>query len=278
VTERHVAFDANNHGVRIVGVGKTFDLVSCSVWSQGGSYDNQSWSQMTKKLINPLGIELQEKGNVDKKPYEQIHVQPGEIIASAIERYAKQRKIVIGSTHDGKLLGIGDHGATEAGRLIEGENILRANGVIKDDNVYKRIYAVGQRSGNDNVWGDNASKLVAQASGSSRRERTRVVPMDVSDDQHGAEQLAKMEKVFTEGGSITHNIVVQGWFHDEGAAWKAGDYYWVRSEMLITDMLMGCRSIVYEQSTFGGTLTTLTMVDPFHMNGRPDFSGTTPTE
>ncbi|WP_316203351.1 phage baseplate assembly protein [Bradyrhizobium sp. SZCCHNS3051] len=278
VTERHVAFDANNHGVRIVGVGKTADLVSSSVWSQGGSYDNQSWSQLARALIAPHGIKLVERGALDRTPYEHIHVQPGEIIASALERYARQRNIVIGSTHDGNLLGIGDHAAVQSGMLVEGVNILSASAVIKDDNVYKRIYAFGQRSGNDNVWGDRASKLVGYTTGSSRRERTRVVPMEVSDDQHGAQQLAEMEKVFTEGGSLEERITVQGWFREGANIWRAGEYYWVRSEMLITDMLLGCKSIVYEQSTYGGTKTTLSMVDPFHMKGRPDFSGTTPKE
>src|SRR6266545_8311929 len=31
VTERHVTYDARNHAVRIIGVGKTFDLIKSSV-------------------------------------------------------------------------------------------------------------------------------------------------------------------------------------------------------------------------------------------------------
>ncbi|UQR66221.1 hypothetical protein LRP30_13620 [Bradyrhizobium sp. C-145] len=278
VTERHVGYDARSHGVRIVGVGKTFDLSTVSVWSQGGSYDNQSWSQIARALIAPVGVSLKTMGAIDEKPYEQAHVQPGEIIWSALERYARQRKIVMGSTEKGELLAIGEHAAVESDKLIEGVNILRANGVIADDNVYKKIYSLGQRASNDQTWGDQSNKLVGQTTGSSTRNRTRVTLMDVSDDQHGAQRSAEMEKLFTEGGRIELNITVQGWLRESGELWKAGDKYWVRSPMLLMNMLLGCRSILYEQSVGAGTTATLTMVDPFHMNGRPDYSGSTPTE
>jgi prophage tail gpP-like protein len=278
VTERHVGYDARSHGVRIVGVGKTYDLVSTSVWQQGGAMDNQNWAQIAQKLIAPYGIGLQTKGSLDLKPYEQVHVQPGEIVWSALERYARQRAIVMGSTHDGKLLGIGPHAATESDQLVEGLNILRANAVIADDNVYHRIFAVGQRAGNDNVWGDQASKLVGQVSGSAQRYRPLVTVMDVSDDQHGAQQRAQMDKIFTEGGRIEANITVQGWLRESGDLWRAGDYYWVRSPMLLMNMKLGCRSIVYEQSDNAGTTTTLTLVDPIHMQGIPGMGGPPPTE
>ncbi|WP_166304317.1 phage baseplate assembly protein [Bradyrhizobium sp. 2S1] len=278
VTERHVGYDARSHGVRIVGVGKTYDLATVSVWQQGGSFDGQSWTQMARKLIAPVGVALSTKGAVDEKPYEQAHVQPGELIWSALERYARQRKIVMGSTEKGELLAIGEHAASESDKLIEGVNILRANGVISDDNVYRKIFSLGQRASNDQSWGDQSNKLVGQTSGSSTRNRTRVTLMDVSDDQHGAQRSAEMERLVTEGGKIELNVTVQGWLRDSGSLWKAGDYYLVRSPMLLMNMNLGCRSIVYEQSVGGGTTATLTMVDPNHMNGMTDFSGSTPTE
>jgi hypothetical protein len=41
--------------------------------------------------------------------------------------------------------------------------------------------------------------------------------------------------------------------------------------MLMLDHTLGCRCVVYEQSSSGGTTTTLEMVDPQHMNGKPDL-------
>jgi prophage tail gpP-like protein len=277
VTERHVAYDARNHAVRIIGVGKTFDLVTSSVWSQGGSYDNQSWEQMARAVIAPVGVELKVKGQIDATPYKQIQVQPGELIASTLERYARQRNILLGSTAKGELLAIGDHDASEDDKLIEGVNIERFAGVIKDDNVYKKIYAIGQKVSDDSSFGDQSNKLVGKAEGSSTRERTRVTVMDVSDDKHGAQQRADMEKLFTEGATVEHNVTVQGWLRGNGGLWEAGKYYWVRSPMALTDKLLGCKSIVYSQDNSNGTTTTLTMVLPVSMKGKPDFSGTSPT-
>lgn len=278
VTERHVGYDARSHGVRIIGVGKTYDLVTSSVWRQGGSFDNQSWREIAQRLIAPLGINLKVVGVIDDTRYEQAHVQPGEMVWSALERYARQRAIVMGSTEKGELLAIGDQQVVETDQLIEGINILRANGVIADDNVYHKIFAIGQRASNDQTWGDQSNKLIGQASGSSKRNRILVTPMDVSDGQHGAQQRAEMERIFTEGGRIEENITVQGWLRESGDLWQANKFYWVRSPMLLTDMALGCSSILYEQSDHGGTTTTLTLVDPVHLKGRLDFSGSAPKE
>ncbi|MCP2211254.1 phage baseplate assembly protein [Bradyrhizobium diazoefficiens] len=278
VTERHVSYDARSHGVRIVGVGKTYDLATSSVWTQGGSFDNQSWPQIAQKLIAPYGISLKTIGALDLKPYEQAHVQPGEIVWSALERYARQRKIILGSTEKGELLAIGDRQAVETDQLVEGVNILRANGVIADDNVYHKIYSIGQRASNDQTWGDRSNKLIGQASGSAGRYRPIVTPMDVSDDQHGAQQRAEMEKILSEGGKLEFNITVQGWLRETGDLWRADKFYWVRSPMLLANLLLGCRSVLYEQSNQGGTTTTLTMVDKISLGGRLDFSGSPPTE
>jgi prophage tail gpP-like protein len=278
VVERHVGYDARNHGVKIVGVGKTWDLTNTSVFSQGGSYDNQSWSQFANALIGPSGVKLKEVGAVDSTPFENIHVQPGEIISQALERYARMRKIVLGSSPHGDLLAVGDNSASPVDSLIEGQNILQANGVIKDENVYRRIYAIGQQHGNDDHNGDASNKQIAHVDGSSSRNRIFVVPTDISDSQHGVQQRAEMEKVFTEGGSIEINITVQGWLRRGGQLWRAGEYYTVKSPMLMMNQALGCKTATFEQDSRGGTRTTLHMVDPYHMNGKPNMSGSSPTQ
>src|SRR5262245_30718878 len=106
ITERHVAYDAKNHGVRLVGVGKTYDLTDMSIYSQSGSYDNHSWRSFTQAMLAPYGIGLQTIGAIDDAPFKNMHVQPGEIVIAAIERYARHRRILVGSSPDGKLVGI----------------------------------------------------------------------------------------------------------------------------------------------------------------------------
>lgn len=272
VIERHAAYDAKNHGVRIVGVGKTFDLTnSCVPLDKLGNHDGKTWSKLCKDLTQHLGIGLQKFGAVDEKPFEQIQVQPGETIAAVLERYARMRKIIIGSKPNGDVLAVGDHSGQSVDTLEEGRNILRANCAIRDEHLYKAIFALGQQNSNDQHSGDVSNKQIAKVSGSSTRNRHMVFATEIADDQHGLQRRAEMEKLFTEGTKIEAHITVQGWFRDSGALWKDGDYYHVRSPSLILDRTLGCRAVHYEQSD-AGTTTTLEMVDPYHMSGKLDFS------
>ncbi|MET3969091.1 phage baseplate assembly protein [Bradyrhizobium sp. S3.9.1] len=275
ITERHVAYDAKQHGVRLVGVGKTFDLTNSSVpLEKLNGHDGQTWQQLADDITTHLGIKVKQQGQVDDKPFDQIQIQPGETIQTVLERYARPRNIVIGSDPYGALLAIGENQSVTTGDLIEGGNILRANAVIRDQNVYKKLFAIGQGYGNDNANGDAMNKQVAFLSGTSTRNRILVVVNDIAEqDTHGIHRRVKMEQVFTEGSKIEAQITVQGWFKDENrsdSVWRAGEYYYVNSPSLILDDVLGCAVCVYEQADQGST-TTLTLVKPQHMNGQFNF-------
>jgi prophage tail gpP-like protein len=275
ITERHVGYDKAQHGVRLIGCGDTSDLVNSSVpLDKLDGHDGKSVTQLAKDLSAHLGIKIHERGNVDSTPFENIQVSPGETPIQAIERYAKMRDILIGSEANGGLLLIGENGVSTKGWLTEGINILRANAVVRDPMVYKKIFAIGQNKGSNSSNGDAANKQVAERDGSSTRNRHMVVVADVADKQHGIERRADMEVVFTEGSEIEAQITVQGWFKDANVSddiWRAGEYYNVTSPSLILfNEVMGCSGCTYEQSD-QGTTTTLKMVQPIHMNGRLSF-------
>jgi prophage tail gpP-like protein len=279
ITERHVGFDEKNHGVKIIGCGDTVDLTNSSVPIEKlDGHDGQSWSNLATDLMAHLGIGLTQMGAVDNTPFEKIQIQPGETIMMAIERYAKMRNIVIGSNANGGLLAIGENPATSTGDLVEGVNIVRANAVMRDQMVYRKIYVMGQSNGSNQAYGDSQNKQIAFEQGTSSRNRYMVTVADIADTMHGVQRRAMMEKVFTEGSFIEASITVQGWFKDQNQSddvWKAGEYYSVSSPSLILNgMILGCAGCVYEQ-TDAGTTTTLQMVDPIHMNGRLNYLATT---
>ncbi|MCD9821207.1 phage baseplate assembly protein [Bradyrhizobium japonicum] len=275
IVERHVGFDAKNHGVRLIGCGDTVDLTNSSVpIDKLDGHDGKSWSQLARDLMSHLGIKLKETGAVDNKPFENIQIQPGQRIMEALEQYARMRNIVIGSNAHGGLLAIGEHSASPSGELVEGVNILRANAVVRDQNVYKKIFVIGQNNGSNKAYGDSQNKQIATEDGTSSRNRHQVIPADLADDMHGIRRRAMMEKVFTEGSFIEAQVTVQGWFKDNNQSndvWKAGEYYTVTSPMLIMNgMVLGCAGCKYEQSD-GGSTTTLSLVDPIHMNGQLNY-------
>ena len=276
ISERHVGFDGQQHGVRLIGCGDTSDLTNSSIpLDKLSGHDGKSVEQLAKDLSAHLNIGIHLRGDVDGKPFDNIQPLPGETPMQCIERYAKMRSILIGSEANGGLLLIGEHPATSLGWLVEGINIKSANCVVRDPMIYKRIFAVAQGVGSDKANGDQQNKQVSEVDGSSTRNRVLVVVADVADTQHGIQKRAEMEKVFTEGSNIEAQITVQGWFKDANASddiWRAGEYYAVTAPSLILyDEVMGCSGCTYEQ-TDAGTTTTLTMVKPIHMNGRMNYS------
>jgi len=275
ITERHVGYDKGQHGIKLIGCGDTSDLVNSSVpLDKLDGHDGKSVAQLAQDLSTHLGIQIHQRGAVDGTPYENIQVLPGETPMMAIERYAKGRSIVIGSEANGGLLLIGEHGVSTKGYLVEGINILRANAVARDPMVYKKIFAVAQNKGSNSANGAATNQMVAEESGTSSRNRHKVVVADVADKQHGVQRRAAMEKVFTEGSFIEAQITVQGWFKDGNVSddiWRAGEYYAITSPSLILfEEVMGCAGCTYEQNA-GGTTTTLKMVMPIHMNGMFNF-------
>ena len=270
IQERHVGYDATNHGVRLIGVGDTADLVQSMVPVEKlGSHDNKSWAQLFYALTAHLGTKLKTR-NIDNTPFEDIQVQPGETIMNVLERYARPRNIVIGSNANGGTLALGEHEAIATGKLQESVDILRANAVVRDNMVYKKYAAVGQNKGSDKAWGAGQNQQIARLTGTSTRPRESVVAMEIADKMHGVQRRVKMEHVFCEGSYIEAQITVQGFYKDSNQSdeiWRAGEYYSVYSPSLILHgEVLGCQSCVYEQNAQGST-TTLTMVKPEHMNG-----------
>jgi prophage tail gpP-like protein len=275
ITERHVGYDATNHGVKLIGCGDTVDLVESSVpLDKLGNHDGKSVMQLARDLSQHLGINIFRKGAVDDSPFKNIQVMPGETPMQVIERYAKLRDIVIGSLPEGGLMLIGPHEAVTSGVLWEDTHILRANAVVRHTSIHRQYFAVGQNVGSDSANGDPQNKLIAIRPGTSRRNRHLVVIADVADTQHGIDQRAKMEEVFSEGSEIEAQITVQGWFKDNNTSeeiWRAGEYYVVDSPSLIlNEAVLGCAACIYEQSD-AGTTTTLQLVKPIHLNGQFNF-------
>ena len=275
INERHVGYDTKNHGVRLIGAGKTMDLTnSCVPLDKLNGHDGKSWVQLATDLSAHLDVPVRSIGAVDDTTFESVAIQPGETIQAVLERYARMRNIVIGCDPYGALLAIGENQSFSSGMLIEGSNILRANCALRDPTVFGKIFAIGQDHGSDGASGDGQNKQVAELDGSSTRNRHMIAVAEIADSMHGIERRAQMEKLFTEGSMLEAQITVQGFFKDNNQSdsiWRAGEYYGVNAPMLIlNNMILGCSSVAFEQTDAGST-TTLTMVDPLHMNGLLNF-------
>ena len=282
VMERHVNFDGRQHQIMILGMSRTHSIsISSILPSTNGKYDGMSFKDIAKRAAGYHGVQCKFVGDISDKIFEHSQHLPGEITWNFILRHANMRNVMLGNTAQGELLGVGPHNPMPSGKLVEGENILRANCIISDQYIFNRIASMGQSPGHDPVWGDPANKGAVEKSSIGLRP----VFMTHFADTPTADQVdlifkADTLKRFTEGTLIRAGITVQGWFQGDGKPWLCRDYYNVTSPMLmLTGDLLACKRIVYDQREGAGTTTMMEMVSPILLNGIPGktFSGPNPT-
>jgi prophage tail gpP-like protein len=275
ITERHVSYDAQQHGIRLIGTGHSFDLTKATVREEDRTgNDGMSAFEIAKKISAYMNIKIEGMGNVDGKPFPRVGIAPGELVSTVIERHARMRNIVIGSTFRGGLLMIGENEVVSSGDLVEMINILRANCVIRDIPQNEKYFATTQEPGGSNASGGAAANHKVEAPGYFTRPGEKTVVAEISADDYDLRRRVAMEQVFSEGAELEARITVQGFFKDMNKSdfiWRAGEYYGVNAPMLmLPGVVLGCMECVYEQSDAGST-TTLTMVKPIHLNGLLNF-------
>ena len=101
---RQTAYDANQHGVMLQGVGVTWYAARGSIMDKDGNFDGQTFEQAARKVIAPFGVGVKTIGTLNATPFKKLQVEPGETLWDFLERIARPRGIVMGSDHRGNLL------------------------------------------------------------------------------------------------------------------------------------------------------------------------------
>ena len=278
---RQVAYDANNHGVSLQGVGVSWYAARASIVpSIDGTTFSGGLTEITEKLLAPTGVKLKTVGIIPTLEFDPpVHPQPGESRFSFIERLARDRNVLIGSTEEGEWLLIGEHAPPISGDLIEGFNIKSAQIVISDVAARNAFYAAGQKVGTDQSNMGDAALQERVAEGDLGRFSPLYVPLE-----HPVKDLDEValravhEKMWNEGEEITATIKVNGWFNPRtGNIWKAGQAYQINSPMGPLFEVLSARSVTYTQDREGGTQTTLDLVRPWRLKQIGYKSPTQPT-
>jgi len=263
---RQVAYDANNHGVSLQGIGSSWFAARASIIPPDTKFEHMSLREITEKVLKPTGVKPEFVGNISEKKFEPYVVaQPGETIFSFLERLAKDRNVLVGSTTDGHWLMIGEQSGRPTGDLVEGFNILSAQIVISDEAARDWFWAEGQKIADDQENMANASEQMAKAAGLLNRYSPLFVPLEHPVKDLTEVQLrADHEAMWGNGEEITATIVVNGWFNPRtGDLWRARQLVTVNTPMgMLKDKVMGVRSVTYEQDRERGSRTTLDLVNP----------------
>jgi len=263
---RQVAYDANNHGVSLQGVGVSWYAARASIVpSIDGLTFSGSLVEITEKLLKPTGVKLSTVGDIPGKPFDPpVQANPGESRFSFIERLARMRNVMLGSTSDGDWLLIGLHSPPISGDLIEGFNIKSAQIVFTDIAARNMFYAGAQKTATDQSNMGDAAQQEKTAPGSLGRFSPLYVPVEHPvKDLDEVQMRADHEQMWNEGEKIDATIKVNGWFNPRtGNIWKAGQVYTLNSPMGPINRPLGARSVTYTQDRDGGTQTTLDLVEP----------------
>jgi prophage tail gpP-like protein len=273
ITVRQIAYDANNHGIQLMGKGVTWYASRSSIIDDSGNFDGQTFEQVAKKLIAPFGVGVSVVGKLNDIPFERLQVEPGEKLWDCLERLARPKGIVMGSDHLGNFLLIGDHATQLDDSLVEGVNILSMKFVISVENIHSDYLVRGQTAASDDNAGAQASQQEGRASGTAHRYSPLLTPAEQPVwSAAEIQDRARNEAVWHEGDIMQAVIGVQGWKRAGGGLWRAGTNVHVRSPMAPLDQQLTIQSAIFSQDSASGTTTTLECVPPFLLRGTSSFN------
>lgn len=263
VEQRQTGYDGNHHGVLVAGRSKTNDYVDGTIDRKSSHFRKKNLEDIAKQILQPFGLQLRivnPPKNFDKK-FEDVSSNPGETAHSFIERLARARGAFVRDDKDGNVvIGTAD-GQASGVRLVEGENIKTMNCLIRDDNVFSKIAAVGQQRGTDQVWGEPSRKPSAVVSGASSRHRPFDILVEEPGDAEDMKARVEHERNVMLGNIIEATIQVQGWLKNGAELWDVGETIPVYSPMAMLDHDLGVKTVVFSQDE-SGTFATLTLVRP----------------
>jgi prophage tail gpP-like protein len=275
---RQVAYDANEHGVMLIGKTNTAAPAKSSVNTTTGNFDGKHIQQIAQEVIAPYGVGLNVIGSLDLTPFQQMQNEKGELIWDFLERIARFRGAIMGSDAKGNFLLIGDHSYQAVTTLTEGVNIKSCQCTISHEQTYTRLDAHGQQKASDSTNGPAASEVQATAMGAVPYPyKYLLTPMEQPGSQAEAQKRANTEKKWSDGTEVQANITVQGWLYGGATLWQPLQEVFVNSPMAMLQQQLKIRTATFTQDNQNGSQTLLDLVVPGLLNGSPNLNPSTPT-
>jgi prophage tail gpP-like protein len=270
ILQRQTAYDGSNHQVQLSGVGETWAAVTSSIEIKNSNFDKMTLQQAADKALQPFGIKALPIGTLDATPFDRLQSQPGELVFDFIDRIARTRGVTLGSDEKGNILLIGDHSYPVVQQLTEGQNILKMQCIISDEQLASDYSVTGQRAVEDGTSPRKSAEMQARVKGSLALKKVieTVAEQPVKSDAE-LEKRAYYEAINHEGSLIVAHVTVQGWLRGGGALWRAGDDVLVYSPMAMLNMVLKIQTATFAQDNKGGTTTTLELVLPWKLADKP---------
>jgi prophage tail gpP-like protein len=268
IETRQVAYDANQHGVMLIGKSATANAAKSSVDTKTGNFDNKNIVQCANEVCAPYGVGVKVIGSPDLTPFPKLQNEKGELVWDFLERIARPRGVVMGSDSFGNFLLIGQHSFPAVTELIEGVNIKSCQCIITIEHIYEAYEVGAQHPASDDNSGTAASELKGVAPGIGLGGSKLITPAEQPVKTDGEVQArANYERLWHDGTLVQCTIVAQGWLRDSENLWRAGDEVHVYSPMAMLDHQLKIQNATFTQDDKSGTQTTLDLVSPEYLRG-----------
>jgi prophage tail gpP-like protein len=268
IETRQVAYDANNHGVQLLGKSVTAWPARSSVDTKTGSFDKMTYEQVARKVLQNFGVGIKTLGQLNKTPFEHLQNQPGETIWEFLDRIARPKGIILSSDPFGNFVLIGEHTFGIVTNLYEGLNIKSMQCVITDKYSFDKYRVDSQRPPGDKGNVVKASQMTVTVPGTV----TKIPSILITSSEHtqgtDAELLKHAQNLrkWSDGMVITATVVVQGWLRDEQSLWSPGENVYVKSPMALLDDVLKIERVTFQQDRNTGTTTSIDLVNPWKLN------------
>ena len=262
VDDVNPSFDSESHSLAIQGRDNTGDLVDCSTIISPGQWRGYKLEQIARALLAPFNVPIKVECDTGEA-FKDFSIQQGETVFQAIERMCRLRAVLPISDGKGSLIitRAGSKRATTA--LVEGENILKADGNFSHKDRFSTVIVKGQTRGDQHTTPEVATKYKGMAFDPGiKRYRPLLVLAEGQANTKQCQDRAGWEIATRYGKATRINLTVQGWRQENGQLWEINTLVSVKSAILKinTDLLIvSTRMTLDDQS---GTLTEMELVRP----------------
>lgn len=260
-------FDHESSGITVIGRDRSADIIDSSARMPGSEHGTGDFGPLTlqglaTQLCKPHGISVRVAAGLDvSQPFAKLSIDPGETVWECLERYARQRAVMIMSDSLGGLL------ITRAGTrmhpqpLIEGDNILEAELEDDDSGRFAQYVALGQDEPAAGWSGEQALQPKGSASDKAiRSNRLQILIAESLANGVTLSDRAVWERDVRRGRGKQLMVSVQG-FSARGVLWAPNWRVQVRIPRFDIKGTFLIKSAAYGKGE-DGTRTELALVPP----------------
>jgi prophage tail gpP-like protein len=271
-------FDSAAHGVRILGRSRTEDLIDCTPDIQSGQFAGYTLEAIARSICGLFKIDVVVETDGSSQAVADAKLERCETAWTFLERLCRLAGVLACDDGKGRLVLTRAGSTRAAGRLVQGENILRAQSSINVHRRFSDYIAKGQHGvGGAASRGLDLSALhgpgpasyggkagvvqtgqgaVAHDAGVPRY-RPHVTLAESQLDQAGMQLRANWQRAFAYGRSIQVHIEVQGWRQPDGSLWSLNQLMPVSAAWLGIDRDLLSARVEYVLDDKSGRTTRL---------------------